>query len=50
MLLERYKSLSGPTLDTRGLCNEALLRNGVLGFDLASKSELRETMLPIENA
>lgn len=35
---------------TRGLCDEALLRDGVLGFDLVSMSEPRETMLPIENA
>lgn len=37
-------------LVTRGLCDEALLRDGVLGFDLVSMSEPRETMLPIENA
>lgn len=49
ILLERYKSLGGPTLVARGLRDEALLRDGVLGFDLASMSELRETMLPIEN-
>lgn len=47
-LLERYESLGGPSF-VDGEHHGELLRDGVLGFDLATMSELRETLIPIEN-
>lgn len=48
-LLARYSELGGPALAAPER-NGALLRDGVLGFDVASMSELRETRLVVENA
>lgn len=48
-LLERYESLDGPAFVMCGY-GDSYLRDGVLGFDVESMSELRETLLPIENA
>ncbi|WP_346674534.1 hypothetical protein [Enorma phocaeensis] len=47
-LLERYESLAGPSF-VDGAQRGELRRDGVLGFDLATMSELRETLIPIEN-
>lgn len=47
-LLARYATLDGPALVTPER-DGALLRDGVLGFDVESMSELRETRLPVKN-
>ena len=47
-LLEWYESLNGPSF-VDGEHHGELLGDGVLGFDLASMSELRETVISVEN-
>lgn len=47
-LLERYESLDGPPF-VDGENHGELLGDGVLGYDLATMSELRETKIPVEN-